>query len=85
MTIAELIECLEDYRTELGDDAEVRLMTQQNYPFENAVSGLASGEEINDYEDEDLRDDDVENDGVLYIVEGQQICYGSRKAWAVCE
>jgi hypothetical protein len=33
MTIDELIERLEDYRDELGSDCEVRLMTQQNWPF----------------------------------------------------
>ena len=34
MTIDELIARLEDYRDEIGGDAEVRLMTQQNWPFE---------------------------------------------------
>ena len=47
MTLHELIERLEEYRGELGD-AEVRLMTQQNWPFENAITGLVSGAEIND-------------------------------------
>ena len=80
MTINELIERLEDYRDEIGGDAEVRLMTQQNWPFENTIFGLASGEEINgDPDDED--DDDVEADQVLYICEGQQLCYGTKRAW----
>ena len=39
MTIDELIERLEDYRDELGGDAEVRLMTQSNWPFENDIFG----------------------------------------------
>ena len=43
MTIDELIGRLEEYRDELGGDAEVRLMTQQNWPFENGIFGLASG------------------------------------------
>lgn len=61
MTINELIERLEDYRDELGGDAEVRLMTQSNWPFENDIFGLASGAEINDEGDDDLNDDgDVE-------------------------
>ena len=42
MTIDELIQRLEDYRDEIGGDAEVRLMTQQNWPFENTIFGLAS-------------------------------------------
>ncbi len=45
MTIDELIARLEDYRDEIGGDAEVRLMTQQNWPFENSIYGLASGAE----------------------------------------
>ena len=43
MTIDELIERLEDYRDSLGGDTNVRLMTQQNWPFENEIVGLASG------------------------------------------
>jgi hypothetical protein len=37
MTLNEIIERLEEYRDELGGDCEVRLMTQQNWPFENAI------------------------------------------------
>ena len=79
MTIDELIERLEDYRDALGGDAEVRLMTQQNWPFENEIYGVTSGEEINDLYDED--DDNVDEDGVVFIVEGDQRCYGSKRAW----
>ena len=81
MTIDELIERLEDYRDELGGDTEVRLMTQQNWPFENTVAGLASGQEINDRDDGD--DEDVDDDRVVFIVEGQQLGYGSKRAWEV--
>jgi len=85
MTIDELIARLEDYRDEIGGDAEVRLMTQQNWPFENSIYGLASGAEINDYqEDEDGdEDDDAAEDAVLFIVEGQQLGYGTKRAWDV--
>ena len=81
MTIDDLIERLEDYRDELGGDAEVRLMTQQNWPFENTVAGLASGQEINERDDGD--DEDVDDDRVVFIVEGQQLGYGSKLAWEV--
>ena len=84
MTLNELIERLEDYRTEFGNgDIEVRLMTQQNWPFENTIYGLASGIEINDEsDDEDPNDDgDVEEDAILYIVEGSQLGYGTKRAW----
>ena len=75
MTLNELIERLEEYKDELGGEAEVRLMTQQNWPFENAITGLVSGSEINaaDDEDEDMDDEDVEDDAVVYIVEGTQL------------
>ena len=79
MTLNELIERLEEYRDLHGEDCEVRLMTQQNWPFENAITGLVSGAEINDTDDED--DEDVENDAVVYIVEGTQLGYGSKRAW----
>ena len=84
MTIDDLIERLECYRDEIGGDAEVRLMTQQNWPFENTLYGLASGAEINSAAEDDEGDDqDVEADAVLYIVEGTQLCYGSKRAWDV--
>jgi hypothetical protein len=76
MTLHELIERLEDYRDEIGGDAEVRMMTQQNWPFENSICGLASGQEINASDEDDSDDDgDVEDDQVLYIVQGQQLGY----------
>ena len=92
MTIDELIARLEDYRDEIGGDAEVRLMTQQNWPFENSIYGLASGAEINDYDDDvdddedggdGGDDDDAAEDAVLFIVEGQQLGYGTKRAWEV--
>ena len=85
MTIDELIARLEEYRDALGGETEVRLMTQQNWPFENEITGLASGEEINDACDSEDTDDDqdVDEDAVVFIVEGQQRCYGSGRAWQV--
>jgi hypothetical protein len=81
MTLNELIERLEDYRDDLGGDAEVRLMTQQNWPFENTIFGLASGAEVNAAADDDEDDDDVEADQIVYICEGEQLGYGSQRAW----
>ena len=85
MTIDQLIERLEEYRDTLGGDAEVRLMTQQNWPFENTITGICSGQEINDAGDEEDPEDDgdVEEDAVLYIVEGQQLGCGTKRAWEV--
>ena len=86
MTLGQLISLLEEYRDEHGEDCEVRLMTQQNWPFENRIAGVTSGAEMNegDDEDEDYDDQDVAEDAMVYIVEGVQICYGSKRAWETC-
>ena len=81
MTLDELIDRLEEYRDELGGDAEVRLMTQQNWPFENTLAGVVSAEEINEFDAEEFCDEDVEDDQVVYLVEGNQLGYGSKRAW----
>jgi hypothetical protein len=85
VTIDELIERLEDYRDDLGGDCEVRLMTQQNWPFENRIVGLAAGWEINSADDDEGDDeaDEVDDDRVIFIVEGEQLGYGSKRAWDV--
>ena len=86
MTLGQLISLLEEYRDEHGEDCEVPLMTQQNWPFENRIAGVTSGAEMNegDDEDEDYDDQDVAEDAMVYIVEGGQICYGSKRAWETC-
>ena len=85
MTIDELIERLEEYRDTLGGEAKVLLMTQQQWPFENDICGIVSGEEINESYDDDEGpdDDDVEDDAVVYIVEGGQLRYGTKRAWDI--
>ena len=79
MKLDTLIEILNDYRDEFGGDAEVRLMTQQNWPFENRICGVTSGRDMNESDEDD--DQDVADDQTVYIVEGGQICYGSKRAW----
>ena len=82
MNLDTLIEILNDYREEFGGDAEVRLMTQQNWPFENRICGVTSGRDMNAADDDDEGDDqDVADENIVYIVEGGQICYGSKRAW----
>ena len=88
MTISELIERLEEYRDEIGGDTEVRLMTQENWPFENSIRGLCSGKEISESSDSDDDDDDDSSEGdadasVVYIVEQDQLGYGTKRAWDV--
>ena len=81
MTIDELIARLEDYREQLGGDTEVRLMTQQHWPFENGIAGLASTEEVIGCDNGE--DPCADEDAAVFIVEGPQRCYGSKRAWDV--
>jgi hypothetical protein len=84
MNLDTLIEILSDYRDEFGGDAEVRLMTQQNWPFENRICGVTSGRDMNEANDEDADEEDAQDvaeDHTVYIVEGGQIGYGSKRAW----
>ena len=69
MKASELIELLED----LDSDAEVRLMCQQEWPFENGVKGVVTKSE--------LTGEVCETDEVVYLVEGSQIGYGNKEAW----
>jgi hypothetical protein len=81
MTINELIARLEEYREELGGETEVRLMTQQSWPFENAVHGLVSVPEINANSDDEGFDCQGNADQVVYLVDGDQLGYGTKTAW----
>ncbi|MCO5252604.1 MAG: hypothetical protein M9949_14445 [Candidatus Kapabacteria bacterium] len=67
MRVSELKEILEN----LDDDMEVRVASQPNYPFEYAIDGAVSGAE--------LELDGCDN--ILYLVEGEQIGYFTKKAW----
>lgn len=86
MKVKELIDILE----EQDPDAEVLIMSQQNWPFENGVYGVTVRSEMDgDDEDEDedgadtaaARDGRATND--VFIVEGSQLRYGSKTAWDV--
>ena len=81
MTVATLIDLLKEYRKEHGADAEVRIMTQQNWPFENRICGLTSSREMNETSDDPDDAEDVADDDVIFIVEGGQLGYGSKRAW----
>lgn len=93
MTVQELIDMLQD----CDPDAEVRIMMQESWPFECSVFGLTTREELGSDEDEcecarhpheeecpALAEPEYEpglsgND--VFIVEGQQERYGSKRAW----
>lgn len=78
MTVNELIERLQEF----NGDAEVHLMTQPNWPFDNLVAGVCSQEEMN-ADEGDTADVDPEAATVVFIVEGGQIAYGNARAWQV--
>ena len=87
MKVSELSELLE----EQDPDAEVLVMSQENWPFECAIAGVATRDEIL-RADADERDEDDERADCLepgahrndvFIVEGEQLRYGSKTAWNV--
>ena len=73
MKVAELIEILEG----LDQDAEVLIMSQQNWPFELAITGVTTREDLD--EDATSREGTAAND--VFIVDGKQLRYGNRDAW----
>lgn len=81
MTVGDLISLLEGF----DESMEVRMMTQESWPFENKVHGVAfSG----DFVDEDEMEEEVEDfdqEQIVYLVEGDQIRYGNRQAWEVAD
>ena len=76
MRVKELRELLEDY----DDEAEVKIMSQSNYPFEYSIKGVIQRNEFQRGEDEDGGDGSATKDDV-FILEGEQLCYGNKKAW----
>ena len=82
MTVQELIDRLEDF----DPDTEVRLMTQQSWPFENSIQGLCDGRDLKDEDPCDCHEDECSQcnpEGIVYIVEGSQLGYGNKNAWNI--
>jgi hypothetical protein len=86
MKVKDLIELLED----CDADAEVLIMSQENWPFENTVAGVVARQDCHGEGDEDGDEDDAtverrHKDGTapndVFLVEGQQLRYGSKAAW----
>jgi hypothetical protein len=84
MTKAELVEMLDSYE----DDQEVRLMTQQNWPFEYSISSVVASDEITESDEDDEPDASYQSPEpprngkpIVYLVEGRQVCYGTTSAW----
>jgi len=66
MTVRELIEILEDFEEAHGEDTEVRLLTQPNWPLEYEIDSVKISKE----ENEELEEP------ILFLLEGRQIGYG---------
>lgn len=88
MKVSELLELLE----EQDPDAEVLVMMQQNWPFECSLAGVTTREEmLRADRDEDGDCDDDEEPRLergtaksdVFLVEGEQLRYGSKTAWSV--
>lgn len=82
MTVQELIDRLEDF----DPDTEIRLMTQQSWPFENSIRGLCDGRDLKDEDPCDPGEDDCAQrnpEEIIYIVEGDQLGYGNKNAWNI--
>jgi|HubBroStandDraft_6_1064221.scaffolds.fasta_scaffold4931696_1 hypothetical protein len=91
MKVSELIEILE----ECDADADVWLMSQENYPFECRLAGVAVREEFTDVEEANESEDherpsshdrwatlDEKLPGSdVFLLEGGQVRYGSQAAW----
>lgn len=88
MKVSELIELLEAQ----DPDAEVLVMSQPNWPFELSFAGVTTREEmLRADRDEDGDGDDDEEPRLdrgtaksdVFLVEGEQLRYGSKTAWSV--
>lgn len=55
-TINDLICALEEMAEAYGEDAEVRLMTQENWPFENTITGIVTSKDMNRAEEAEGRE-----------------------------
>lgn len=85
MTVSELIDLLKSY----DGDAEVRLATQIEWPFEYTVRSVASAEEmlrlaghfLTTVRFGDVEAEDAPN--IVYIAEGEQLGYLPEPARAV--
>lgn len=82
MKVCKLIELLQ----RMDPQAEVYLMERPSWPFEYSIDGVANREEM-----ESLREGDephpMRQEGTspsdVFITEGTQVRYGSRRAWGV--
>lgn len=76
MTVSELIDLL----SEQDPDAPVRIMLQPTYPLESNVAGIWANDS-GDPDDAFIEDDEDTGKRPVFIVEGNQRGYGTKRAW----
>lgn len=80
MTVRELIGLLDQFDPE----SSVRIMSQPNWPFEYSIAGVWQNEN-DDTDDAFVMDDDGDDADPgpkpVFIVEGTQRGYGTKRAW----
>ena len=87
MKVSELIEILED----MDPEAEVLIMSQQSWSFENTLAGVCQRSDLVEEEEGEAEDEDQGRDigseelpaNDVFLVEGTQLRYGSKRAWDV--
>lgn len=79
MTVAELIVILSD----MDPKAQVYLMTQKEWPFENRLAGVAVRSEFEEVDDDKPEGDEYARPSDVFLCEGDQLRYGSADAWNV--
>lgn len=76
MNIRELIDQLESFANEHGDDTEVRLASQPNWPFEFDISAVEAADlHMGSGDPDDEPADESEATIVVYLAEGSQLGY----------
>ncbi|KKL11107.1 hypothetical protein LCGC14_2549120 [marine sediment metagenome] len=79
------VEELREFLEECDPEAEVRIMFQPTWPFELSISSVRTRDEFEQEEDYEKDWSDVgerQHKGTdVFLVEGRQLCYGSKEAW----
>jgi hypothetical protein len=80
VTVGDLMDVLSQY----DKRSDIRIMSQPNYPFEYDVEGIWQNEN-DDTDDAFVISDDGDEDNPgpkpVFIVEGHQRGYGTKRAW----
>lgn len=84
MEAQELIERLQEHVDAYGPEAEVRLASQPNWPFEYDIKGCIDLLQLGDDEVEVDESGYPKEPPVFYIVEGHQLGYFRKDAWDFC-